>query len=97
MSDTDPRLDVLRGEWLEWANLLEGIERWKRLLAAFDAADRAAGIVRVDTRDEELIQATWWAVEKQFEDVLGGFVGDALGDILVRAVLAALREGSSDE
>ena len=58
MSDNDPRLPVLAGLFADvaWDELgaKEGVSV-EIGLAALDAADRAAGIVRVDTNDEALV------------------------------------------
>jgi hypothetical protein len=91
----DPRIEAVRnadGNFIERTDDPHDVEerRWARLLLrAADAADREAGIVRVDTNDEVLAGA----IERLHYRVnVMKWGGATYAPADVRAVLAALRE-----
>ena len=89
MSDNDPRLEVLRRS-ISYHLTPDGVA------ADLDAADRAAGIVRVDTGDEALV---WHIVNERFpewarSELEADLVRSELEADLVRSIFATLREAS---
>lgn len=94
MSDTDPRLDVVKS----WLPSMPTASR-PAFLRHLDTADRAAGIVRVDTNDEamlELIALAIWEEQRYTDDTAGSYIVIDRETCAETAayVLAALREAA---
>jgi hypothetical protein len=92
---TDPRLDVAMRASARWHRNEDIVDSDDHSLAwfildAIDAADRAAGIVRVDTTDA----FTRTLVSDAVESSVGAFLSRRECHLIAGTVLSALREAA---